>query len=426
MDNTTPFNISLLPWQADVWEDPSRIQVIGAGRRTGKTEFAAYKLLVAALSAKRGLTFYVAPTQQMARDVIWQKLLELGQGVIKSSHVNNMTITLINGRMIYLKGADRPDTLRGVSLNFLVLDEYASMKPDTWDVILRPACTDLLAPVLFIGTPAGRNHFYDLYQYAELADNEQWSAHHYTSYDNPFLDKDEIDEAKKTMTSFAFRQEYLASFQARGSEQFKDEWVKFNDEEPTGGDWYIAGDLAGFEEEGKSSNKKRRDNTCYALVKIGDFHDEHGPYNWWVKDMIVGRWTLDETARKLFSAVAFNQPKGIGLEKGIAKQAVVSPLSDLMRKHNRFFRIEELTHGNKRKIDRIVWALQGRFENGVIRLNKGEWNAQFLDELFQFPDPLTHDDMIDALSYIDQLQKMTYTDDFEFDDFDPIDDYSGY
>lgn len=104
----------------------------------------------------------------------------------------------------------------------------------------------------------------------------------------------------------------------------------------------------------------------------------------------------------------------------------MSPLSDLMRRHNRYFRVEELTHGNKRKIDRVVWALQGRFENSRIRLNKGEWNSQFMDELFQFPDPLTHDDMPDSLSYIDQLAIMTYVDDFEIDEFEPIDAIAGY
>ena len=81
----------------------------------------------------------------------------------------------------------------------------------------------------------------------------------------------------------------------------------------------------------------------------------------------------------------------------------MSPLSDLMRKYNTFFRCEDLTHGNKKKTDRIMWALQGRFENGVISLNKGEWNMKFLDELFQFPNDLVHDDTVDALSYINQL-----------------------
>jgi len=97
-----------------------------------------------------------------------------------------------------------------------------------------------------------------------------------------------------------------------------------------------------------------------------------------------------------------------------------------MRKNNRFFVIEELSHGNQKKTDRILWALEGRFENGLIRLNKGDWNAPFMDELFQFPDKLTKDDMPDALAYVDQLANLTYTAEWEYDDFEPIDEWSGY
>ena len=116
----------------------------------------------------------------------------------------------------------------------------------------------------------------------------------------------------------------------------------------------------------------------------------------------------------------------IGIEKGIAKQAVMSPLMDIMRRSGRFVRIEELTHGNKKKTDRVVWALQGRFENGFITLEQGDWNAKFLDQLFQFPDGLTHDDLVDALAYIDQLAKVAYFYDFEVDDHEILDIISGY
>ena len=151
-----------------------------------------------------------------------------------------------------------------------------------------------------------------------------------------------------------------------------------------------------------------------------------GPDGWWVKDIIVGRWTLDETAIKIFQIVRDYEPSSVGIERGIAKQAVMSPLTDLMKKSGRFFRVEELTHGNKKKTDRVMWALQGRFENGLVTLNKGEWNTQFMDELFQFPDSLTHDDMIDALAYIDQLAKVSYSSDYEEDDFIALDSVSGY
>ena len=104
----------------------------------------------------------------------------------------------------------------------------------------------------------------------------------------------------------------------------------------------------------------------------------------------------------------------------------MSPLTDLMKQYGRFFRVEELTHGNKKKTDRVMWALQGRFENGQIELRKADWNTRFMDQLFQFPDPLTHDDLVDALAYIDQLAKVAYNYDFEIDDHEILDIVAGY
>jgi phage terminase large subunit-like protein len=73
-----------------------------------------------------------------------------------------------------------------------------------------------------------------------------------------------------------------------------------------------------------------------------------------------------------------------------------------------------------------MWALQGRFENGFVELNKGEWNTRFMDELFQFPDPLTHDDLVDALAYVDQFSAVSYAHDTEFDDYIIQDLTAGY
>jgi len=415
----TDLNIELLPWQQDVWNDNRRFKIVAAGRRTGKSRLAAWMLIVNALQAERGHVFYVAPTQGQARDIMWQTLLELGHPVVASSHINNLQIKLINGSTISLKGSDRPETMRGVSLKFLVMDEYADMKPETFEQILRPALADQKGSALFIGTPMGRNHFYELYKYAELEDDETYRAWHFTSYDNPLLDPSEIDTAKKSMSSYAFRQEFMASFEARGSEMFKEEWVKYGTE-PEDGDYYISIDLAGFEEVNKKRTKNTRlDDTAIAVVKVNTD-------GWFVHDIIYGRWELNETATKIFQAINQYRPVSVGIERGIARQAVMSPLHDLMKRNQRFFRVEELTHGNKKKTDRIMWALQGRFENGYITVNKGDWNSRFLDQLFQFPDPLTHDDLVDALAYTDQLAKVAYSYDFEIDDLEIIDTVAGY
>jgi len=413
-------DISLLPWQQEVWNHPARFKVVAAGRRTGKSRLAAYLLIVNALQTERGHVFYVAPTQGQARDIMWQTLLEVGHPVIEGSHINNLQIKLINGATISLKGADRPETMRGVSLKYLVMDEYADMKPEVWEQILRPALADQKGQALFIGTPMGRNHFYELYLYGQKGDDESFASFHFTSFDNPILDPAEIEAAKKSMSSFAFRQEFMASFEALGGELFKEEWVKFDEEAPSQGDYYIAIDLAGFEDEGaKKTKNKKLDSTAISVVKA----NEDG---WYVEEIIYGRWDVKETAKKIFDAVKKYEPVATGIEKGIAKQAVMPYLSDIMRRTQTFFRVEELSHGNKKKTDRIVWSLQGRFENGYVTLNKGKWNMEFLDQLFQFPNPLVHDDLVDSLSYIEQLAKVSYFSDFEEDNYEMLDAVAGY
>jgi len=420
---SSELDIQLLPWQQEVWDSQKRFKIVAAGRRTGKSRLAAWLLIVNALQEGAGQVFYVAPTQGQARDIMWQTLLELAHPVLKSAHINNLQITLINNAVISLKGADRPETMRGVSLKFLVLDEYADMKPSVFEQILRPALADRKGHALFIGTPMGRNHFYELYKYAELGGDDTYEAWHFTSYDNPLLDPEEIDIAKKSMSSYSFRQEFLASFEAMGSEIFKEDWVKFSEEEPSEGDYYISVDLAGFADVAKAntSKLKKLDQAAISIVKV----NEEG---WYIKDIVHGRWDVKETAYQIFKAVAKYKPIVTAIEKGALKNAVLPYLMDIMKSKQRFFRIEEVNHGNQKKIDRIIWALQGRFENGGVTLNVGKWNEEFLDQLFQFPNPLVHDDLIDSLAYIDQIAKVAYSYQFEYerDDFEFLDAHAGY
>jgi phage terminase large subunit-like protein len=97
-----------------------------------------------------------------------------------------------------------------------------------------------------------------------------------------------------------------------------------------------------------------------------------------------------------------------------------------MRKYNTYFRVEDLTHGNKKKTDRITWSLQGRLEHGKIVFNKGDWNSEVVDELLNFPNPQVHDDLIDALSYIDQIAIAEYVQYYDDDPYEPMDAVAGY
>ena len=414
-------NFELLPWQKQVYSDDTRFKVIVAGRRCGKSRLSAVSLLVEGLRCPQGsAVMYVAPTQGQARQIIWDLLMELGREVISSSHVNNMDITLINGAKIYVRGSDRPDTLRGVSLTYLVLDEVADIKADTWEKVLRAALSDKKGKALFIGTPKGRNWFYNMYNLGESAEDEEWKSWHFTTKDNPLIDPKEIDGAKKTLSSFAFKQEYEASFDNAGTDTFKEEWLKFG-EEPNDGNYYIAIDLAGFENLSMNAQaKKRLDQTAIAVVKA----TEDG--KWFVRKIEHGRWDIKETCQRIIKNIKAFQPAGVGIERGSLKNAVLPYLSDLMRSNNVYAHIEDLTHGNKKKTERVIWALQGRFEHGKVILNEEEDWDHFRDEFVMFPTTGVHDDLLDALSYIDQLAVTSYFADDDQEDLEPLDWISGY
>jgi phage terminase large subunit-like protein len=415
-------NFQLLQWQQKVFQDKTRFKVVAAGRRCGKSRLSAVTLLIEALNCPDGSSvMYVAPTLGQARTIIWELLHELGRPIIKSSHINNLEITLINGKKILVRGADNPDSLRGVSLTYLVMDECAFIKEDVWQKILRAALSDKKGRALFISTPSGRNWLYDIFKLGQSEEDEEWRAWHFTTQDNETIDPKEIEAAKRTLSSFAFKQEYLSSFDTAGADVFKEEWFKTGPE-PQYGSYVVAIDLAGFEEVAKnaSASKKKLDESAIAIVKVTDSGD------WFVDKVLHGRWDIRETAVNILKTIRDYQPNAVGIERGALKNAVLPYLNDLMRKNNIYAHIQDLTHGNRKKADRVVWSLQGRLEHGRITFNENEDWDELKDQLIMFPTAGVHDDLVDALSYIDQLAVVSYQQDYEEDDYLILDKTAGY
>ena len=418
-------NVSLHDAQMEIFKSEARFKVISAGRRFGKSRLAAWVLLIKALQSKSKDVFYVGPTFQQSKDIMWGMLKELGRDVIKAAHENTAVLTLINDRKIYLKGSDRPDTLRGVGLEYVVLDEYASMKPEVWEMILRPTLADVKGGAMFIGTPAGKNHFYKLF--LEAQENEDWEAFQFNSTDNPLLDPKEIQAAKSSMSTQAFRQEFEATFESFSGGIFKEEWIKYVDDEAdfkenTIGHYVVSVDPAGFEAASKDRGLKssKLDETAISVVKIvGD--------EWLVKDIYHGRWGIKETANRILNAAMDCEASSVGIEAGALKNAIMPYLEDEMRTKSRWVNITDVTHGGKRKIDRITWSLQGRLEHGKIKFRKAEWNEHFISQMMDFPSPLSHDDLLDSLAYIDQVSVADYAGSIELEeDWEPMDAVAGY
>ena len=418
----TALNFQLLNWQKTVFTDSTRFKIVAAGRRCGKSRLSAVTLLIEALNCPEGSSvMYVAPTMGQARSIIWELLHDLGRPVIKSSHVNNLEITLLNGRKILVRGADNPDSLRGVSLTYLVLDECAFIKQDVWEKILRAALSDRKGRALFISTPSGRNWFYDVFNLGQSGEDEEWKSWHFTTQDNETIDPKEIEAAKRTLSSFAFKQEYLSSFDTAGADVFKEQWFKTG-KEPQYGSYVVAIDLAGVEDVAKNASaaKKKLDESAIAIVKVTDDGD------WFVHKVVHGRWDIRETAVNILKTVRDYEPIAVGIERGALKNAVLPYLNDLMRKNNIYAHIQDLTHGNKKKADRVIWALQGRMEHGRVTFNEDEDWDELKDQLMMFPTNGVHDDLVDALSYIDQLAVVSYQQDYEEDEYIILDKIAGY
>ena len=416
-------DVQLHPAQLEIFNSTARFKVVSAGRRFGKSRLAAWILIIKALQSESKDVFYIGPTFQQAKDIMWNMLKELlhGTDLIETTHENTATMKLVNGRRISLKGSDRPDTLRGVGLAYVVLDEYASMKVEVWEQIIRPTLSDVKGGALFIGTPAGKNHFYDLYLEAEK--DEDWEAFQYTSIDNPLIDPKEVEVARRTMSTQAFRQEFEASFVSFTGGIFKNEWIKYDENEPEEGNFVIAVDPAGFESVEKERGLKgsKLDETAISIVKI------HGD-KWWVKDILHGRWNIKETASKILQAAIENQATTVGIEAGALKNAILPYLQDEMRTQGRWVVITDVTHGGKKKADRITWALQGRLEHGKITFNRNSnWNSELETQLIEFPSKGTHDDIIDSLAYIDQVSVADFMHTIELEEeWEPYDEVAGY
>ena len=412
-------NIDLHPAQLEIFKSNKRFKIVVAGRRFGKSYLSAWLLLINAIQSKSKDVFYIAPTFQQAKDIMWAMLKDLGQDLIIQAYENTAVLTLINGRKIYLKGSDRPETLRGTGISYVVLDEYASMKPVVWEQIIRPSLADVQGRALFIGTPAGKNHFFDLYNDAE--EDEDWDRFQFKSIDNPFLPATEIKASKKNMSTMSFRQEFEASFETFTGGIFKESWFKL-EEEPEEGSYVIAIDPAGYESSEKERNLKRSrlDETAIAIVKID--RDK-----WWVKDILHGRWNIKETAKRILKAAIDVEANTVGIEVGALRNAILPYLEDEMRTENQWLSIAELRHGGKKKNDRITWSLQGRMEHGQITFNPDKDWKVFISQLMDFPNRLAHDDLLDSLAYIDQVSFANFAHSIELEEeWSPIDDVAGY
>lgn len=209
----------LSPAQQQIANSNHRWRVAVCGRRFGKTTLAIRELARFARKP-HSVCWYLGPTRSQAKGIVWEKLKAKFTDLrwLAKTNESELIITLVNGSEIAIKSADAYDRMRGYSVDFVVLDEFADMDGQAVWTSVRPTLSDRRGHALFIGTPKnGRSSWaYDIYSNAITNPND-WASWSFTTLDGGFVPEEEVEAAKRDMDERTFRQEYLASWEESAS-----------------------------------------------------------------------------------------------------------------------------------------------------------------------------------------------------------------
>ena len=385
--------------QIEIVENQSRFKGLSAGRRWGKTLLGCWLCIAYALEGKRA--WWVAPTYTMALEG-WRELRQIAvdYGVIVKEA--ERTIITPNGGMVSVRSADNPDRLRGAGLDFIVLDECAFIKEQTWTEVLRPTLSDRMGSALFISTPKGYNWFQRLFEDAQ--NREGWATWTLPTSSNPLVPLSELEIAKEEVGSFLYSQKYEAQFVEATGGLIKPEYFKFYDDEivreldATGN--FIDRRVLKYDKRRTYEDDTYKITTVDLAVSTKDTADYTvictatitKDADIFVEDIIRDRIEAPNLIPILQSVYNKYQPSFIGIEKTGYQLAMVQ----LARREG--LPVKEL-RADKDKVAR-AYPLSAKMEAGKIYFPRQKvWYANLERELLQFPAS-EHDDQVDALAYI--------------------------
>ncbi len=206
--------------QLKIHNSQARFRIVSCGRRFGKTLMAANEIVKFAWENPTVTTWWVAPVYPQAT-IGFKAIRRVFKDAIRELNATKLTITLKNGAVIEFKSAERPDNLRGEGLGFLVIDEASLVQREAWIEALRPALSDNKGRLIAIGTPKGKNWFFELWtrgQDPSQTDYESWKM---STAENPYIDPEEIDELRRTLPERVYKQEVEAEFLEGGGGVFR-------------------------------------------------------------------------------------------------------------------------------------------------------------------------------------------------------------
>tara|TARA_R100000231_G_scaffold129415_1_gene100781 strand:+ start:497 stop:1756 length:1260 start_codon:yes stop_codon:yes gene_type:complete len=381
----------LHPAQEQVRDSEARWKILCAGRRFGKSRLGVQLCMQKALDG--GRVWWVAPTFAIAR-VGWRDVVAAAQSFPKEVGVDikvgDMTVYFPSGGSIAVKSADNPQRLRGEGLHYLVMDEAAFVREETWTEVLRPTLTENKGEALFISTPIGMdNWFYKLWEKAEMADD--WDRFQFPTVANPMIDPLEVESAREDLGELVFAQEYLAEFISEGAQIFKPTWFNYYKEGvgtvTADGKKYEVKDLVKFATVDLAVST--RESADYTVVGVFGHHIEDDKL--FLLDMFRDRIEAPDIIPQIKKMVAIHNLEWVGIERAGYQLALVQ----FARREG--LKIKEL-RADKDKRSRAL-PLSAKMERGLVYFPKDqEWVSEVERELLTFPVGV-HDDIVDTLAY---------------------------
>jgi predicted phage terminase large subunit-like protein len=320
----------------------------------------------------------IAPTFRMLHDSTLATFLELTRagGVLATFNKSDMVAELVNGTRVLFRSADEPDRLRGVNLGWFVLDEGALCTQETWLILLARLRE---SPGAWIcTTPRGFDWLYETFVKRESTDYEVIKS---STRDNPFLPKEFVNRLEQQYTSQWQRQEIEGEFCELEGTLFKRQWLQIVEHAPEGLRWFRYWDLA-------ASTKTQADFSASARVAL---NKETGDV--YIRDVIKLKAEWPDVRKVLINTAIAESGVQVGVESavhGLAGFQELMRLPELVNTALRSIRVD------KDKVSRAL-PVASRAEAGKVKLVRGNWISDFLDEATSFPHG-QHDDQIDAIS----------------------------
>jgi hypothetical protein len=387
--------------QLKIRQSPARFKIVRAGRKFGKTTFAEHQALDH-LGPPNSVVWTVSPSYKQAKLISWASYKKIipQEAFGKKPNDTDLVITLKNGSQLYLMGSDDPDSLRGPAPDYVIFEEAAFHKREAWYEVIRPNLMPRKAPALFIGTPKGFNWLYDLEQEAKrlikMGDKE-WDVFHFSVFDNPHIDRKEIDDARKGCdTEEVWRQEYLAEYESSVGRVFS----AFSDlrhvrpiEWPSGVfDAYRAVDW-GMRDDTGSLWAFIRNRTLFVYREYAQNNMSAPAQAQVIKNQTTHRENIKRTAISHDAAKEDPAMKGLTVMWHF-RQAGITPLGPSSRdkKHSRAM-IQQLLAENRLVIDDVHCP----------KLRKQIMAYEWKDTAMEKPEDLGNDDLVDALHYLVEM-----------------------